>query len=306
MGAQPLTMARRTLSPRATLLLAIGLFLLGSLLPLRLTRWVGWLRDPLMTIVAPISGPMSALSGWLRPGRSPEHADESPELADLRQQRDYYRGAYFRAEQENAQLRDTVRALQEGVAYGAPAAVRRLAASRIGADPGAGTIDVSRGRSHGVTLATVAVAVNAPQHLVGRVSNTESMVSTVQLITDQRISPRLIDALIIPDGEVTPERIASAPRCQFEPDGEGTLVAELGALHADQIEKGDLAFLDDPHWPASAQRLIVGRVVRVEETDRPLFRRVVIRPDFEPARVTSVILRIAAEEGEGGAEGGRQ
>lgn len=300
-----LTMARRTLSPRATLLLAVGLFLLGSLLPLRLTRWVGWFRDPLMTVVAPVSGPISALSGWLRPGRSGAAHDESPELADLRQQRDYYRGAYFRAEQENAQLRDTVRALQEGVAYGAPASVRRLEASRVGADPGSGTIDVSRGRNHGVTLATVAVAVNAPQHLVGRVSNTESMVSTVQLVTDRRISPRFVETLLIPEGETTPERVAAAPRCQLEPVGDGTLTGDLGSIHADLVNRGDLAFLDDPHWPTSAQRLIVGRVVRIEETDRPLFRRIVVRPDFDPARVTSVILRIAVEEGEGGAEGGR-
>lgn len=298
-------MARRTLSPRATILLTIGVFLLGALLPLRFTRWVGWFRDPLMTIVAPISGPMTALSGWLRPGASSIPHDESPELADLRQQRDYYRGAYFRAEQENAQLRDTVRALQEGVAFGAPAAVRRLEASRIGADPGSGTIDVSRGSNHGVTLATVAVAVNAPQHLVGRVSNVESMVSTVQILTDERISPRFIDTLIVPEGEVTPERMSASPRLQLEPAGEGTLAGNLGALHAELVNKGDLAFLDDPHWPASAQRLVVGRVIRVEETDRPLFRRIVVKPDFDPARVTSVILRIAAEEGEGGAEGGR-
>ncbi|HBS28538.1 MAG TPA: hypothetical protein DEB06_03585 [Phycisphaerales bacterium] len=299
-------MARRTLSPRATVTLALGLMLLFALLPQRFTRWAGWLRDPVMTVAAPVSGPMSALSGWLRPGRvrSGGGGEDGPELADLRRQRDYYRGAYLRAEQENAQLRETVRALQDGESYGSLASVRRLEASRVGADPGAGTIEVSRGRAHGVTTATVAVAVSEPQHLVGRVSRVESMVSTVQLITDRRLSPRFVEALLIPDGEVTPERMEGAPRCQLEPVGDGTLAGDLGAVGAERVSRGDLAFLDDAHWPTSAQRLIVGRVIRVEETDRPLFRRVVVRPDFEPARVRSVVLRIATQESDADAAGG--
>lgn len=285
-------MARRTVSPRSILTLAGALLLLTALLPMRFTAWVGWFREPLLTVVAPASGPLSALSSWLRPGRSLIPTDESAELADLRLQRDYYRSAFMRIERENDELRDIVRALQQGVPFGAAAGVRRLEASRVGADLAAGTIEVARGRNHGVTLNTVAVAAGAPQHLIGRVTSTTPLVSTVHLITDERISPRFVEALLLPETGITEAALAEAPRCQFQPRGDGTLQGDLGALQAEHVARGDLAYLDDAHWPAGAQRLVVGRVVRIEDTDRPLFKRIVIRPDFDPARVRSVILRI--------------
>lgn len=293
-------MHRRAINPRTLLALVMALALLGSLMPWRWTAWAGWFRGPLMTIVAPVSTPLAWLSSWLRPGESRRGADDA-EAAELRLQLEFYRVEYLRAEQQVEQLKQVVEALQGGVPFGPGRRLRRLHAARAGADLGAGTIDVARGSVHGVTADTVAVAAAAPQHLVGIVSRIGPTISTIRLITDPRLAPALIDAMLIPAGEVSQEAIARAPRCQFAPLGDGSLAGDLGVNEASRVSRGDAALLDDPSWPPGAQRLILGRVVRLEDTRNPLFKRLVIRPDVDPARVRSVVLCIPepAERGTG-------
>ncbi|MDX2116120.1 MAG: rod shape-determining protein MreC [Planctomycetota bacterium] len=288
-------MARRRLTPVNLFGPAVGLMLLLAFLPMRWTSWVGWFRGPAMTIIAPISTPLAALSSWLRPGEGRRGVDDA-DASQLRAQLEFYKAEYLRAEQQVEQLRLVIEALQEGVAYGPAVRVRRLEASRVGADLGSGTITVARGSVHGVSVNSVAVAIQAPQHLVGPVTDVGPTVSTIHTITDRRLSPNLVETLLVPSGTLSPEALAIAPRCQFRPVGDGSLAGELGAEDAARIKPGDSAFLDDPSWPSSAQRLIVGRVVRSEDTERPLFKRVVIRPDFDPMRVRGVVLRIPSTD----------
>lgn len=288
-------MARRTLNPHSLLFFATIAMLLGAFLPGRLTGWTGWFRGPLMTVVAPVSGPMNALAMWLRPGDR-RRGVEDASTEQLIQQLETSKAELMRVEQQNEQLRQIIEGLQGGVAYGAPLRLNRVEASRIGADLGAGTIDVKRGSMHGVTIGTVAVATMAPQHLVGLVTDVGPTVSTIHVITDRKVIPNLITTLILPSGSVTPDVLARAPRCQFKPIGEGLFAGEIGAEDAARVQRDDSAYLDDPSWPAAAQRLIVGRVLRAEETENPLFKRLVIRPDFDLGRVPSVILRTAAED----------
>jgi len=281
-----------------------ALLALAALLPSRLTGWIGWFRGPLMAVIAPISGPLTHVSGWVRPGESRRDESSDPEVSELRLLSEMYRTEFLRAEQENDRLRTIIEALQQGIGYGATERLRLLEATRVGSSAGGGTIDVAKGGTHGVTRRSVATAIGAPQHLVGFVTMVGSTVSTVQLVTDARLSPRWIEALLLKDAPIDAQVLAGAPRCQFRTVGDGTLVGELGAPDAAKVGKGDLAFVDDDHWPAAAQRLVLARVVRIEETDKPLFRRLVLRPDLDLARVRGVILRIPVESSEGGADAG--
>lgn len=298
-------MARRRINPRGALFLTCLLLALLALLPSGVSGWLTWFRGPLLAIVAPISGPLTHVSRWLRPGDSRRQESDDPEINELRLLGEMYKTEFLRAEQENQRLRTIIEALQQGIAYGPSQRLRLLEAARVGSSAGAGTIEVARGGMDGVTLQTVATAVGAPQHLVGLVTAVGPTASSVRLITDARLSPKRIDALLLKDEPVSMEAAALAPKCQFTPAGDGTLVGLLGAQDAQRVSKGDLAYVDDDHLPAGAQRLALARVILIEDTENPLFRRLILKPDFDLARVRGVILRIpvddAAPRGGGGA-----
>lgn len=293
-------MARRTLSPRAVIWIAGVILVASAFLPLRFTWWLSWLRGPFETAIAPISAPLSKVASWLRPGEGNRAGTDDPEVAELRRQVEFFRSEYLLAEQRLEQMSKVIEALQDGVPYAQGSRLRRLEGTRVGSDLAAGTIEINRGRSHGVTINTVAVAAAAPQHLVGIVTNVGPMTSSVHVLTDPRLVPTLIEALIVRTGVTTPEEIARSPRSQFRPVGDGTLAGTLGIDEAARVQPGDTAFLDDPGWPVSAQRLIMGRIIRVEDTDKPLFKRLIIRPDLDLSRARAVVLRISADEDEAG------
>lgn len=286
-------MARRSPQPSSLFPLVVAVLVATALLPMSLTSWVGWFRGPIMTMIAPVSGPLAALSNWLRPGESRPGAISVDE-AELRTQLEFYKTEYFRAEQEITQLRQVIEALQGGVSYGSSLSTKRLEASLVATDLFAGTIDVSRGSVHGVILNSVAVAVQAPHHLIGVVTNVGPTVSSIHVLTDRRLSPNLIEALIVPGSMATAASIVEAPRIQCRPVGDGSFAGDIGTESAGKISVGDAVYLDDPSWPSTAQRLMIGRIARLDETERPLFRRVVIRPDFDLMRVRGVVLRIPA------------
>jgi hypothetical protein len=297
-------MARRRINPRGAFFLTCLLLALFALLPSGLTGWLTWFRGPLLAVVAPISGPLTHVGRWLRPGDSRRAISEDPEINELRQLGEMYKTEFLRTEQENKRLRAIIEALQQGIAYGPSQRLRLLEAARIGSSAGAGTIEIARGGMDGVTMQTVATAVGAPQHLVGLVSAVGPTVSSIRLVTDERLSPKRIETLLLKDEPVTMEAAAQAPRCQFTPAGDGTLVGILGAQDAQRVNKGDLAYVDDEHWPAGAQRLALARVVLIEETDNPLFLRLILRPDFDLARVRGVILRIPVDDQTSSGPGG--
>jgi len=288
---------RRSISPQSLLVFACGVLMLTALVPSRLTGWGRALRGPATVIVAPIQRPMAMLESWLREPMSKRIRAETPEFRDLREQRDLLLTENQLLMQENEELHGVIRALQEGVGRGDRQRFRILEAKRIGSDPRAGTIDVARGSMDGVTINTVATAVTATHHLLGVVSSVSTKVSSIHLLTDERLTPGLMEAIIIPERITDLESIEDAPRIQLRPVGDGTLIADIGRDDAERVKPGDLAYLDDPHWPAAAQRLIIGRVRAMrEEPDRPLFRTVIIEPDMDPSRVRAVILRTPSDE----------
>lgn len=293
-------MARRTLNPQTILFLAGAGLVLAAVLPLSWTGWLGWFRGPMMTLVAPVANPLAGLASWLRPGER-LRPEGTPGDEELRTQMEFYKSEYLASQQRIEQMEQTIAALQGGVAFGSQPRVQRVEATRIGADPGSGTISVSRGSVHGVTLNSVAVATTAPHHLVGIVTNVGPGVSSVQVLTDQRLTPNFLDALVMPLGQIDQAAVAAAVRGQFRPAGDGTLAGDMGVDDAAKVQRGAPVYLDDAYWPSSAQRLMIGRVVRVEDTDKPLFKRVVLAPEFDLTRVRGVVLRIpSSETGAGG------
>lgn len=306
-------MHRGLTNPRTRLALVILGVLVLALLPV---RWLGWLRgfrNPVDVIVRPVSGPMAALSTWLRPDHRPGdgRADGgaiSGESAEIERQRDEFKWLYFREVDRNAELEALVRDLQGGSAWSRPPGVRRLEAPRVGSDPGAGTVDYRRGSLDGVGLGAVAVARRSEQ-LVGVAVDVRPNVTSFRLITDRRLQPNLVVGVVVPEGLVTAAQLPTLPRCQLRPAGDGTLVDDnVGITSANAITPGMVVRLSDDTWPDAARMLVLGRVVRVEPAENPLYRRVVVRPELDVARTQSVIVQFpsspAVGPGVAGSPGG--
>lgn len=279
------------------------MLLVTSLAPARYTGWLSWFRGPFMTLMAPASGPVTGLSAWLRPASSVDRFEGASE-SELERQIRELEILLLRANQRIERLEDTIAVYERGTAYAQPVPTRKLEATRVSANLAAGTFDVNRGRRHGVIGGTVAVARRSEQ-LVGMVTAAGPLVSTVHVLTDERLEPNLMVGVVLPEpagGEsLAPEGFAGLPRAQFRPTGEGTLLADaVGADDASRMEVGDVVRLDDETWPSAASMLILGRVTRVEPTDDPLFHRVVVAPLSDLARLRSIVLFIPEESGVSG------
>ncbi len=292
-------MPRRVITPGAIFALTLAVLLVLVLTPTRWSGWVTGFNGPIMTALAPVTWPWAELSRRLRHG--PRGVDDLPaELAEKQRQVEFWRAEALASQHRVTQLEATIQALQQGVPLGGRAGYRVLEAARVGSDVTNGTITVRRGSNHAVVAGTVAVPVTSPQHLLGVVTQTGPMVSTVHLINDPRIEPNLIEVVFLADNAASAQQVSAAPRCQLKAERDGTLSGEIGAEAANAIVEGSLAFLSDSHWPRPAQMLIVGRVTLIKPTDDPLWRRIIIRPDLDLARVAGVILRIPADEASSG------
>lgn len=295
LSAPPLP--RGFLNPRTRFALVVLGVLILALVPV---RWLGWLRgfrNPVDVIVRPVSGPMSSLSTWLRPAERPGEGRSGPlsdEDAEIERQRDEFKWLYLREVDRNAELEALVRDLQGGSAWSRPPGVRRLEAPRVGSDPGAGTVDYRRGTLDGVGPGAVAVARRSEQ-LVGVAVDVRPNVTSFRLITDRRLQPNFVVGVVMPDGPITVAQLPTLPRCQLRPAGDGTLVADnVGVTSADAIVPGMIVRLNDDSWPDAARMLVLGRVLRVEPADNPLYRRVVVRPELDVTRTQSVIVQFPA------------
>ncbi|MFM9956454.1 MAG: hypothetical protein ACKVZJ_00115 [Phycisphaerales bacterium] len=299
-------MPRGLFNPRTRFALTLLGVLMLALLPVKWLGWLKGLRNPVDVIVRPVSGPMASLSTWLRPAQRPGGGDGagglSDEASEIERQRDEFKWLYLREVDRNAELEALVRDLQGGSAWSRPPGVRRLEAPRVGSDPAAGTVDYRRGSLDGVGLGSVAVARRSEQ-IVGVATDVRANVTSFRLLTDKRLQPPFAEGVVMPEGAVTVAQLQTLPRCQLRPVGDGTLVDEnVGVTSADAIAPGMIVRLNDPSWPDAARMLVLGRVVRVEPSENPLYRRVVVRPELDVARTHSVIIQFPA--GGGGAGDG--
>lgn len=298
------------MSPRKRTTLAVLLLIALALAPSRVTRWLSFLRDPVMTILAPVSGPASALSIALRRGEGGADREEL-ELEEATNELAQYKDLYSKAIDRVTELESLVTELQRGIhPLGGFRYTPLDATARVARDSAAGTIEINRGRHHGVKAGTVALTPRT-QQLIGIVTRVGLMTSTIEVVTQKRAETRLIRAVVMPEGPVDPANFSALLNCQIRAVGDGSFLTEL-TIPVDEAAKivpGQEVRLKDDQWPATAQMSLIGRVVRVEETadKHPLHRHLRIKPDFDSdlTRVNSMILHIPADDDDvAPAEGG--
>ena len=276
-------MANRPSSLRALLALSILALVVLAVAPSKYTGWVRALRNPLEVLLTPASQPFSMLSAWLRPGGPAFH--DATDLEKLRAEHEQYKYLWLRALDQMNEMRELARELKSGFGD-----VRRVPASRIAADPAEGTIEFGRGRSDGVALEDAVAVAQGSEQIVGPVLRVGPGSCTVRLITDsKRLTPKRISCAILPDDPRKLQAdLATFPRCELTPLDDGTFASYgLSAELAAKMKEGDEARVSDPAWPA-ARMLVVGRVIKITDGDLPVFKRIVVRPLIDIARVRSV------------------
>jgi len=274
-----------------------------SLLPGALTRWVGVVRAPLMVVIAPIATPLDAFGGRLRPPREAVDPEEEMTREQLENAIAELERRVLTLRAENRELAELVEQLGRlRVATGVE--TRTVPATRVGSMVGSGASEFRPGARADVRVNAVAIAPGGLQ-IVGLVTRVSAMTSTVHLLTDTRFEPGLVVGVVAGEDVLieTTEQLDRLPRVQLEASGRGTLVApSVENVVAERLREGDTVRVLDGTWPRAAQLLVLGRVVSITPTDEPLFKRVVVEPVIDPARVRSVLLRMPGES-EGGVGG---
>lgn len=289
---------RRSVSPRSLSTVLILALLATSLLPTSLTGWVTWFRGPLVFLVFPATGPLARIASWLDPAVDlrVRGLEPPPDEVEIQRLLEIERLASLQAQARVAELEAVIADLQGGVPYQRDLRVSKVIAQRVSRSVGTGTIDVRRGRADGVVPGTVAIAPGSSQ-LAGVVRAVGPRTCTVHLLTDRRLEPALMRAVVMPARPVLDAaELSELPTCQLRPAGDGTLVdPAVGSDDADRMAVGAAVRLADETWPGAASMLVLGRVVRIDETEDPLFRRVVVRPEVELTRLRRVTLSIPVE-----------
>jgi hypothetical protein len=270
-----------TLKPFPVALLAL---LLLSLIPTRFSAWAGAVREPVTIVIEPVSRPLAWVSRRLRPAAPDAVSD--PRFEAVSAERDDLAVRLARARSRVDDLERLVADLQRGLALAPELEIRAFAAPVTGmaSNASGGAVRVGAGRREGV-VEQVTVAVTRGVHLVGRVIDTETRSSMVLPITHP--DTKWIEGRVMVDD---PEE---GWPCQLMPLGDGTLRGDL-AENAAGVEAGQVVRLRDPSWPESAQMLVLGRVVAIDQSEN-LRLRITVRPEIDPRRVSEVVLRVPVQ-----------
>jgi len=299
--------SRQSPSPATLLGVTLLTLLVLALAPTRFTRWVTNFRGPIEVVIAPGKVLFSQASRVLRPPMTAPEIERDEQ--ELREQYDELLRLHLQSVRENRELREVIRSLQAGTPYPTSISARRLSTQRQGINLSTGLVQVRGGSRDGVVPGSVAVAA-ASQQLIGIVAATDIATSSVRLITDPRMQPNLIGAIVTPpiaeDSLPDPERSAVQIAVELRATGDGTLRSEpIGATGKPEgvLVPGGIVLLRDPTWPDTAQFFTIGLVETVEDLTRnPGFVRITVRPTGpELGRVGSMILHIPGDQDPGGA-----
>jgi len=283
-------MAHRRNTGGRLLTIVIVLFVASSLLPTKWSRWAGWFADPMAFFVQPIAHPVMRLTRSLLPKPAePEH--DNPQLRELTRQRDEVQLLYRQSQLRINQLQQQVRDLQSGVPVAPGAHVRQLWAPVTARSSSLrdGVIRIGAGENQQV-IPDVSVATSLGVNLIGRVIEVDSQTSWILPFNHSRAGH--ITGVVIA-GPTLEESF----NCQLHARGDGLLTGDMVA-DAVGIEPGQTVRLRDDSWPASAQMLILGRVVHVDHKENQRLV-VVVKPNVAPDRVSEVVLRISESADEG-------
>jgi len=289
----------------AVLPAAIILLVLTTLAPTGFTSWITAFRGPFVAFIAPISHPGSWLSRRLRPSEDLETPIDLATREQLERELHELATRHTRLVGENSNLREMIRQLQSGVPFEDRTRFRQVLATKIAFNASAGLIELRPGALKGIVTDSV-VLDGTTMQLIGTISSVGPTTSSVRPITDVRITPSSIEALILPDAPVTPDILNDAPRCNFVPDGKGDLsgLVPVDAYAALPVRIGMLVRLNDPAWPDTARMLVVGRVRNVRKTDNPNFVEAIVAPLSEPNRLRDLVVRIVEQRAPVEPEGG--
>ncbi len=254
-----------------------------ALAPTRLTRWAGWLADPVTFVIQPIAHPVTRATRWLLPERDALGIDD-PRVRALALERDETRRSLRQAELRIEQLERQVRDLQSGVPVAPGARVRQVWAPVTGrsSNLGDGSIRIGAGRAERVEE-VVSVATTRGVHLVGRIIEVRAQTAWILPFNHPGAGP--IEGVVMAGAT-----LAEGFGCLLRGRGDGALEGDLVA-EARGIEPGQLVRLRDEAWPEIAQMLVLGRVAEVERKENGRLRVVVV-PDVDPARVSEVVVRV--------------
>ncbi|MEO0483457.1 MAG: rod shape-determining protein MreC [Planctomycetota bacterium] len=284
---------------------ALAAMLLLGLAPIRYTGWVAWLAEPVVRLIAPLSGPVASVTRWAtRPGAA--DLDER-DITRLIEDRDLAIQRHLRERELNAELRRRIEDLNAAIALNPDLAARQVTAPVVAraSDPSSSVLTVRAGSSLGVGVRDV-VTVRGVQ-LVGRVARVTGGTAYVTPITDEgNADSKRLRAMVMLENDF-------GLACLLTPTGEGTLTGDVedargpdGEPLGEPAEGMTVRLLDHDYWPSHAQMLVVGTVERVESApDQPLRRRVVVRPTVDLTRVGEVTVRTSearsSDEGGSGA-----
>lgn len=278
------------LNPRSTLTGLTALCVLTSLLPASWTQWAGVLNGPVITLVAPVQGPVRWAMLRLRGPEQPEASSEQMRRLELSSADTIQQ--LLQARRQVDDLRQAIRELSRGADLMPDVKVRQLPAVAV-IGPGGDSnslVTIKAGRDQGVDESSVVVVRGV--HLVGRVRSLADSRSAILPITDRATG--LIDAVI------TSDDLRFIAECQLEPDGKGLLLGKIkdqtdpnaGVAPVAMISPGMSVRVKDASWPAASQMLILGKVERVEPLPEMALRsRVIVRPEFTLARAAEVTVR---------------
>ena len=297
--------SRQSPSPATLLGATLLTLLILALAPTRFTSWVTNFRDPIEVAIAPGKVVLEKASRLLRPPMVAPEVER--DARELRAQYDELLRLHLQAVRENRDLREVIRSLQAGTPYPASLGARRLSTQRQGINLSTGLVQVRGGSRDGVVPGTIAVAATS-QQLIGQVVSADLATSSIRLITDPRMQPNLIGAIVTPPVDETslrePDRSSIQVTVELRATDDGLLMSEpIGAVGKPDgvLVPGAVVLLRDPTWPDTAQFFTLGLVESVEEMPRnPGFLRLTVRPTGpELGRIGSMILHIPGGELEG-------
>ncbi len=262
---------------------------------------------------AAINYALGGLSRASRPDRENAEVKKSQEEAEV------YKTRYFEQIADNERLRERIEQLEHTIALDPRAAVRPLVASAIGeqAEGNFKFLSLKAGSSQGIEPGQ-SVATLRGVYLIGRVVNVDAFSCRVLPITDKNAVG--FRAIIIPTEAGEPHELPSDPlegsiACNLAPTGDGLLAGDVIVEKlSERWSKGDsskprpqpavdmVVRLNDDTWPRTAQMLVVGRIVKVQEKEigRP---RVIVQPMYKTLReISEAIIRSPGKPA--GASGG--
>jgi hypothetical protein len=285
---------------------AIAIVCILGFLPARYIAWISWFRSPVMTLVAPISGPLHALGAWMRPAEPPVDSDAA---RALREQRDYYQQLYLQKAAEVTQLSGVIAELQRiRAAY--PGLDTKLIPRPViasASDLAQGSLAIRIGADDGVSGTTVATIRGV--QLIGRVHKVQSRICYILPINHK--SAGSIGTRIYLNNH--PQNKPISLSAVMKPVGDGTLSGDVeyevdnASLQPYQPQVGDRVRLDDMiNWPQAAQHILIGEVISAEPSQaKPGRTTVIVRPSIPQLdRVGDVTLLISGDEPP--VEGGRK